>query len=71
MYGVKMPILLMINKQLLWREAVKELKTIDIVIHLPVKSYTKIKLAKTDKSSFNDLNKKNFERIMRLKSVDS
>lgn len=53
----------------MWREAVKELKTVDIVIHLPVKSYTRIKLAKTDKSSFNDLNKKNFERIMHLNQL--
>lgn len=53
----------------MWREAVKNLGTIDIVIHLPIKSYTRMKLMKTDKASFNDLNKKNFERVMHLNQL--
>ena len=53
----------------MWKEAVKNLGTIDIVIHLPIKSYTRMKLMKTDKSSFNDLNKKNFDRVMHINQL--
>ena len=53
----------------MWKEAVSKLKKIDIIIHLPIKSYTRMKLSKTDKVSFNDLNKKNLERIMHINQL--
>ena len=53
----------------MWRESVKKLNRIDVIIHLPIKSYTRMKLSKTDKESFTELNKKNLERIMHINQL--
>ena len=53
----------------MWREAVNKLKRVDVVIHLPIRSYTRMKISKTDKGSFVDLNKKNLDRIMLINQM--
>ena len=42
----------------MWRDAVKKLKTIDILIHLPIKSYTRMKLMKTDSAILKTLTRR-------------
>ena len=53
----------------MWKEAVNKLKRVDIVIHLPIRSYTRMKISKTDKDSFVDLNKKNLDRVMLINQL--
>lgn len=53
----------------MWKDAVKEFKKIDIVIHLPIKSYTRFKLTRSDKKSIDELLKLNNERIILLNGL--
>ena len=53
----------------MWKEAVNKLKRVDVVIHLPIRSYTRMKISKTDKDSFVDLNKKNLDRVMLINQL--
>lgn len=53
----------------MWKSAIKEFNKIDIVIHLPINSYTNLKITRTDKNVFNELHTKNMERILILNKL--
>ena len=47
----------------------KEFGKIDVVIHIPINSYTNLKLIRTDNNVFHEFHVKNMERILILNKL--
>lgn len=55
----------------LWEAAVKKFGKIDIVIHIPIKSYTRFKISDTDIESWRGLMEKNMDNVVMLNNLAS
>jgi histidinol-phosphate aminotransferase len=53
----------------MWKAAIKEFGKIDVVIHIPINSYTNLKITRTDNNVFHEFHVKNMERILILNKL--